>query len=133
MTLGAILGCAAKAGRDKVTLIASPGIADLGAWLEQLLAESTGKQGKGIVPVDRESVGAPDRYGSDRLFVYTRLGNGADAAQDAAVDALEKAGQPVERIGLPEISQLGQELFRWEIATAVAGAVIGIHPITSRA
>lgn len=126
--LGAILGTLATRGRDKVTLIASPGIVHLGAWLEQLLAESTGKEGKGIIPIDREPLGSPDVYGADRLFVYVRLDGAPDAAQDAAVDALEGAGQPVVRIGLADVHDLGQEMFRWEVATAVAGAVIGIDP-----
>ena len=125
--LGLVLGVAAKSGRDKVTLITSPGIADFGAWLEQLLAESTGKDGKGLIPVDREALGAPEVYGSDRVFAYIRLEKGADAAQDKAVDALAKAGHPVVRIALSDIYNLGQEMFRWEIATAVAGSVIGIN------
>ncbi len=125
--LGTILGVAATQGRDKVTIIASPGIADLGAWLEQLLAESTGKIGKGIVPVDREKLGKPAVYGNDRVFAYLRLQTKPNKAQDAAVAALEKAGHPVVHISLPNIYNLGQEFFRWEIATAVAGAVIGIN------
>jgi len=125
--LGLILGTAAKAGRDKVTIITSPGIYDLGAWLEQLVAESTGKQGKGIVPVDRETIGAPEVYGNDRVFAYLRLENEADAQQDTKVTALEKAGHPVVRILLSDTYDLGQEFFRWEIATAVAGSVIGIN------
>lgn len=126
--LGAILGTSARSGRDKVTLIASPSVAHLGAWLEQLLAESTGKEGKGIIPVDREPLGAPEVYGADRLFVYLRLDRAPDPEQDAAVEALEKAGQPVVRIALGEPHDLGEEFFRWEIATAVAGAIIGIDP-----
>jgi transaldolase/glucose-6-phosphate isomerase len=125
--LGAILGAAANQGRDKVTIIASPGISDLGAWLEQLLAESTGKVGKGIVPVDREALAKPAAYGNDRVFAYLRLQTKPNKAQDAAVAALEKAGHPVVRISLPNIYNLGQEFFRWEIATAVAGAIIGIN------
>ncbi len=125
--LGIILGTAANAGRDKVTIITSPGIADLGAWLEQLLAESTGKIGKGIIPVDREKLGSPEVYGNDRVFAYVRLESGADAEQDAKVAALEKAGQPVVRITMADIYDLGSEFFRWEIATAVAGAIIGIN------
>jgi transaldolase / glucose-6-phosphate isomerase len=125
--LGAILGAAANQGRDKVTIVASPGIHDLGAWLEQLLAESTGKIGKGIIPVDREDLGNPSVYGNDRVIAYLRFDPAPDAAQDAAIDALEKAGQPVVRIGLPDIYNLGQEFFRWEIATATAGAIIGIN------
>jgi transaldolase / glucose-6-phosphate isomerase len=126
--LGIILGAAANAGRDKVTIITSPGISDLGAWLEQLIAESTGKIGKGIVPVDREHLSSPDFYGHDRIFAYVRLENGADAEQDAKVAALEKAGQPVVRITMADTYDLGAEFFRWEIATAVAGAIIGINP-----
>jgi transaldolase/glucose-6-phosphate isomerase len=127
--LGLIMGTAAKLGRDKITLIASPGIADLGAWLEQLIAESTGKLGKGIIPVDREDLGAPDVYGNsnDRIFAYVRLETAPDAAQDAKVAALEKAGHPVVRIAVADIYNLGQEFFRWEIATAVAGSILGIN------
>jgi transaldolase/glucose-6-phosphate isomerase len=125
--LGLIMGSAAKLGRDKITLITSPGIADLGAWLEQLIAESTGKLGKGIIPVDREALGAPEQYGSDRIFAYVRLESAPDAAQDAKVAALEKAGQPVVRIAMSDTYDLGQEFFRWEIATAVAGSIIGIN------
>jgi hypothetical protein len=125
--LGLIMGSAAKLGRDKITLIASPGISDLGAWLEQLIAESTGKLGKGIIPVDRESLGAPDVYGNDRIFAYLRLEGASDAAQDAKVAALEKAGQPVVRIAVADTYSLGQEFFRWEIATAVAGSILGIN------
>ncbi len=127
VVLGLILGSAARAGRDKVTIITSPGIFDLGAWLEQLLAESTGKQGKGIIPVDRESIGAPEIYGNDRVFAYLRLESAPDAQQDAKVAALEKANQPVVRISLTDPYDLGQEFFRWEIATAVAGSIIGIN------
>lgn len=125
--LGIILGAAAKAGRDKVTIITSPGISDLGAWLEQLLAESTGKIGKGIIPVDREYLGSPDVYGKDRVFAYVRLENGTDPDQDAKVATLENAGLPVVRITMADIYDLGAEFFRWEIATAVAGAIIGIN------
>jgi transaldolase/glucose-6-phosphate isomerase len=125
--LGIILGTAANAGRDKVTIITSPGISDLGAWLEQLLAESTGKIGKGIIPVDREELASPEIYGNDRVFAYVRLESAADAAQDAKVAALENAGHPVVRIVMSDVYELGAEFFRWEIATAVAGAIIGIN------
>jgi transaldolase/glucose-6-phosphate isomerase len=125
--LGIVLGTAARHGRDKVTIITSPGISDLGAWLEQLMAESTGKQGKGIVPVDREQLAPPALYGNDRLFAYVRLDSAPDAAQDAKVAALEQAGQAVVRVALADIHDLGQEFFRWEIATAVAGSIIGIN------
>jgi transaldolase/glucose-6-phosphate isomerase len=125
--LGIILGTAARNGRDKVTIIASPGISALGAWLEQLMAESTGKQGKGIVPIDLEDIGPPEVYGNDRVFAYVRLETAPDKAQDAKVAALEAAGHPVIRIPLGDTYDLGQEFFRWEIATAVAGSVIGIN------
>jgi transaldolase/glucose-6-phosphate isomerase len=126
--LGAILGTCQRRGRDKVTIIASPGIADFGAWLEQLLAESTGKLGKGIVPVDAEPLGAPGVYGNDRVFAYLRLASDHDAEQERAIAALEAAGQPVVRITVSDVMQLGQEFFRWEMATAVAGSIIGINP-----
>jgi transaldolase/glucose-6-phosphate isomerase len=125
--LGMILGTAAVNGRDKVTILTSPGISDLGAWLEQLLAESTGKIGKGIIPVDREHLGTPDVYGNDRVFVYVRLESAPDTDQDFKIDAIEKAGHPVVRIAMADTYELGAEFFRWEIATAVAGAIIGIN------
>jgi len=128
VVLGNILGVLARAGRDKVTLITSPGIWDLGAWLEQLLAESTGKEGKGLIPVDRERLGPPEVYGDDRLFVYMRLDSAPDLSQDVALEALARARQPVVRIGLADSYHLGQEFFRWEIATAVAGSIMGINP-----
>ena len=128
IVLGIILGTAARAGRDKLTIIASPAIFDLGAWLEQLLAESTGKQGKGIIPVDREDLGSPEFYGNDRVFAYIRLESAPDQAQDEKVAALEKAGHPVVRISMSDSYDLGQEFFRWEIATTVAGSIIGINP-----
>ena len=125
--LGIILGTAANAHRDKITIITSPGISDLGAWLEQLIAESTGKIGKGIIPVDREHLASPEMYGNDRVFAYIRLESQVDSEQDAKVAALEKAGHPVVRITMPDIYDLGAEFFRWEIATVVAGAIIGIN------
>jgi transaldolase/glucose-6-phosphate isomerase len=126
--LGIIVGTAAVHGHDKLTFITSPAIHDLGAWLEQLIAESTGKDGKGIIPVDREQLAAPEIYGEDRLFAYIRLETAPDPKQDAQVAALEKAGHPVVRIQLNDVSELGQAFFRWEIATAVAGSIIGINP-----
>jgi transaldolase/glucose-6-phosphate isomerase len=126
--LGLVLGAAAKAGRDKLTILASHGLTDVGAWLEQLVAESTGKHGLGIIPLAGEPVGAPEVYGADRLFAYLRIDGRDDPALDAAVRALEEAGQPVVRIVLPTREALGQEFVRWEVATAVAGAVIGINP-----
>ncbi len=128
LELGAIVGTCATRGRDKLTLVASAGVRDLGAWLEQLLAESTGKHGKGIVPVDREPLGDPGAYGSDRLFVHLRLASDHDDEQDARLGALEDAGHPVVRIRLDDVYDLGGEFFRWEFATAVAGAIIGIDP-----
>ncbi len=125
--LGVLLGVAAKSGRDKVTIVASPAIADLGAWLEQLLAESTGKQGHGIIPVDGETPTSADRYGDDRLFAYLALRDDVDPTQEAAVAALEKAGQPVVRVGIDGHSEISQQFFLWEFATAVAGSVIGIN------
>ena len=126
--LGALLGIAHNQGRDKITIIASPGIHDLGAWLEQLLAESTGKSGKGLVPVDREPTASPETYGDDRVFVYLRLDADADAEPDVAMEAIKDAGQPIVRIAVDDVYNLGQEFFRWEIATAVAGSIIGINP-----
>src|SRR5579871_6456246 len=125
--LGLILGVAANQGRDKVTLITSPGISDFGAWLEQLMAESTGKEGHGLIPVDREPLGPPEVYGNDRVFAYVRTETGFDAEQDKAADAFAKAGHPVIRISLGDLYNLGQEMFRWEMATAVAGSLIGIN------
>jgi transaldolase / glucose-6-phosphate isomerase len=128
LVLGTILGVAASRGIDKLTLVASPGIHDLGAWLEQLIAESTGKEGKGIIPVDREAPGPPSVYGADRIFAYLRLEDAPDAAQDAAIAALEKAGMPVVTIRIATRYDLAEEFVRWEIATAIAGAVLAINP-----
>ncbi len=128
VVLGAILGVLGAEGRDKVTLITSPGIWDLGAWLEQLVAESTGKEGKALIPVDNERLGPPGVYGDDRLFVYLRLDSAPDVDQDAAVSRLEEAGHPVVRIAVADTYDLGQEFFRWEIATAVAGSILRINP-----
>jgi len=128
LTLGVVLGTLARAGHDKLTLVASPAIHDLGAWLEQLVAESTGKDGKAIIPVDREPLGPPVVYGADRIFVYQRLTSAPDAAQDRAIDALKAAGHPVIRIAMGDAYDLGREFFRWEFATAVAGAILGINP-----
>jgi transaldolase/glucose-6-phosphate isomerase len=128
LALGIALGVAGKHGRDKVTIIASPGIAGLGAWLEQLIAESTGKQGLGLIPIDSEPLVSAQDYGADRFFAYLELAGGADAAQQKAVAALEAAGHPVVRINVPSAAHIGQEFFRWEIATAIAGAVLGINP-----
>jgi glucose-6-phosphate isomerase len=126
--LGLVLGAAAKLGRDKVTFVTSPEISDLGAWLEQLIAESTGKEGKAIIPVDREPLGSPTVYGKDRVFVQLSLKGRGDPATDSAMQALLAAGHPVVQVTLEEPLSLGQELFRWEIATAVAGSLLGINP-----
>jgi glucose-6-phosphate isomerase len=126
--LGAILGTLGNLGRNKITMITSPGIHDLGAWLEQLIAESTGKLGKGLIPVDREALSTPEVYGNDRLFVHLRLANEPDAAQKQKLDVLRNAGHPVVEIELADIYDLGQEFFRWEIATAVAGSILKINP-----
>ncbi len=128
VALGVVIGEAARAGRDKLTIVASPGIAPLGAWLEQLVAESTGKNGTAIIPVDLEPRSAPEAYGDDRLFVYVRLATDVDPEQDAFVEQLNRVGQPVVQIDVRDAYALGQEFFRWEIATAVAGAVLGINP-----
>ncbi|MCU1331414.1 MAG: transaldolase [Candidatus Angelobacter sp.] len=126
--LGSILGTLGNLGRNKVTIITSPGIHDLGAWLEQLIAESTGKNGKGLIPVDRESLGAPEVYGDDRVFVHLRLANEPDTAQKQKLEGLRSAGHPVVEIELADRYDLGQEFFRWEIATAVAGSILKINP-----
>ena len=127
--LGVAMGVAAtKFGRDKVTILAAPGLQDLGAWLEQLIAESTGKQGHGLIPVDAEPLTEVARYGKDRFFAHVSLGGATDATTDKLAAALEAAGHPVARIVVADAFHLGAEFFRWEIATAVAGAVIGINP-----
>jgi glucose-6-phosphate isomerase len=126
--LGLILGAAANAGRDKLTIFTSPEIYDLGAWLEQLIAESTGKLGKGITPVDREAIGAPEVYGSDRIFAYIRYAGRADSSQDAKVADLSAAGHPVIAIEIEDLYEIFGQFFTWEVATAVAGSVMGINP-----
>ncbi|HEY2662439.1 MAG TPA: bifunctional transaldolase/phosoglucose isomerase [Caulobacteraceae bacterium] len=128
VALGLALGAAAQAGRDKLTLIASRGLSDVGAWLEQLIAESTGKQGKGIIPLAGEPAAPAADYGSDRIFAYLRLSDHDQPDLDTHVRELEDAGHPVVRISLANRDSLGQEFVRWEVATAIAGAVIGINP-----
>jgi transaldolase/glucose-6-phosphate isomerase len=128
VALGVLLGVAARRGLDKLTVFASPGLHDLGAWMEQLVAESTGKHGKAIIPVDREAPASPEAYGDDRLFAYVRLASAPDGEQDAALARLTAAGRPVLRIDVAEPYALGGEFFRWEVATAVAGALLGINP-----
>ncbi|GGE89262.1 bifunctional transaldolase/phosoglucose isomerase [Sphingomonas prati] len=128
MRLGAIMGEAALAGRDKLTILPSPSLAAFGSWLEQLVAESTGKEGKGIVPVDLEPLGSADSYGTDRLFVHLHLAGDSDDRLESTLKALADGGHPLVRISVADPMQLGQEFFRWEMATAVAGAIIGIDP-----
>jgi transaldolase/glucose-6-phosphate isomerase len=124
--LGVILGELARQGRDKLTLVSSPEVASFGDWVEQLIAESTGKEGKGIFPVVGEPVGVPEVYGNDRLFVYIRLDG--DNTFDAGIERFEQAGYPVVRIHLRDIYDLGGQFFLWEMATAVAGSLLGINP-----
>ncbi len=126
--LGTILGVCQTSGRDKLTIITSPEIYDVGAWLEQLIAESTGKDDIAIIPVDREMIQPPENYGDDRIFAYLKLDGESNAATEAKIAALEKNGQPVVRITLADKMNLGQEFFRWEFATAVAGAIMNINP-----
>jgi len=126
--LGLILGSAANAGRDKITIFTSPEIYDLGAWLEQLIAESTGKLGKGITPVDREAIGEPAVYGNDRIFAYVKLAGTADRSLDDKVAALAAAGHPVIAIEIGDLYEIFGQIFSWEIAVAVAGSVMGINP-----
>ncbi len=126
LVLGALLGEAALAGRDKVTLLADPGLDGLACWLEQLLAESTGKDGKGLIPVAQEPVADPAGYGRDRLFVY--LSNGRSARLSARVRELAAAGHPVVTCRSGSPLSVGQEFFRWQVATAIAAAVLGVNP-----
>ena len=128
VSLGLALGTLANAGRDKLTFLADDDIASFGAWAEQLIAESTGKRGTGIVPVDLEPLGAAGSYGSDRVFVRIALSGSADGGREALADALEAAGHPVIRIAMSDPIDLGAEFVRWEVATAIAGAVLGIDP-----
>jgi transaldolase/glucose-6-phosphate isomerase len=128
LELGVVLGELALAGRDKPTLIAPAGLVSFGAWLEQLVAESVGKVGKGIIPIEGEVPGSPDVYGNDRIFIHMRLASEPDAAGDAAVERLQRAGHPVVRIEWADRYSLGAEFYRWEFATAVAGAVLGVNP-----
>ncbi len=127
VVLGIILGVAANQSCDKLTFVVSPAIKTLGAWLEQLIAESTGKLGKGIIPVDGEVLGEPTIYSSDRIFAYLRLKDAVDQAQESAITKLKKAGFPVIQIDIDSTYDLAQEFFRWEIATAVACSVLDIN------
>jgi len=127
VVLGAVLGVAANHGKDKVTFITSSTLRSVGSWLEQLLAESTGKLGKGIVPVDLEPLKGASVYGSDRVFVHLKLESDVDRFNEEYVQSLVAADHPVVVITVPEVYDLGQEFYRWEIATATAGAIIGIN------
>ncbi|HBY97179.1 MAG TPA: transaldolase, partial [Chloroflexi bacterium] len=133
--LGAVLGEAARMGRNKLTLILPPAIESFGYWVEQLIAESTGKEGRGMLPVEGESLATPAAraraqlpYGTDRLFVHFHVGDAADADLDAQVEALADAGEPVVRLWLKDAYDLGAEMWRWEFATAVAGIALGVNP-----
>jgi len=126
--LGLAMGIAGLEGRDKVTIFASPDVADFGAWAEQLIAESTGKDGKGLIPIEGETIGEAAVYGNDRFFIDLRTDSENDAAHEAKLAALEAAGHPVVRIVMQSIDHIGQEFFRFEIATAVAGSILGINP-----
>jgi transaldolase/glucose-6-phosphate isomerase len=128
VALGIALGAAALRGRDKVTIFAAPALKSFGGWAEQLLAESTGKNGKGLIPIDGEPIGRPELYGDDRLFIDLALKGETDAEHESKLAKLEKAGHPVIRIVQNAKSDIGQEFFRFEIATAIAGAVLGINP-----
>lgn len=128
VVLGAVLGTLAKTGRDKLTLIASPEISGMGAWLEQLLAESTGKDGRGLIPVDDEPVGPPGIYGKDRLFLHLRWDSSRDREQEQAVSDLKRSGHPLIQISMADRYDLAQEIFRWEMAAAVAGSILEINP-----
>ena len=126
--LGAVMGALAQRGRDKLTLVTSPSIASFGLWVEQLIAESTGKEGRGIVPVASEPLSEPGVYGDDRFFVYLRVQDDDNGAPDAAMESIRAAGHPTVLLGLQDRYDLGAEFFRWEFATAAAGAVMGIQP-----
>ena len=128
VSLGLAIGSLARAGRDKLTFLADDEIVAFGAWVEQLIAESTGKRGVGIVPVDLEPLGEVASYGPDRAFVRIAMAGSDDGGRDALADALEAAGHPVIRLELADPIDLGAEFFRWEVATAIAGAVLGIDP-----
>jgi glucose-6-phosphate isomerase/transaldolase/glucose-6-phosphate isomerase len=126
--LGATMGALARRGADKLTIVTSPSVGSFGLWAEQLVAESTGKEGKGIIPIAGEPLVEPDKYGDDRLFVFLRLEGDDNSALDSAMEALESSGKPVLVLSMRDKLDLGAEFYRWEFATAVAGAVLGINP-----
>jgi transaldolase/glucose-6-phosphate isomerase len=123
LVLGALMAQAALEGRDKLTIVADPGLESIGSWLEQLIAESTGKQGRGVVPIDLEPLGKPSEYGNDRVFVYLRK----SGEHDAALDALQRAGQPLVAFAMSDPYDLAAEFYRWEFATGIACAVLGVN------
>lgn len=123
LALGALMAQAALDGRDKLTIVADPGLESVGSWLEQLIAESTGKQGKGVVPIDLEPLGKPSDYGNDRVFAYLRK----SGAHDSALESLQQAGQPLVVFDLSDPCDLAAEFYRWEFATAVACAALGVN------
>ena len=127
--LGLQLGVLARQGRDKLTLVASPSLRGFGAWAEQLLAESTGKEGRGVIPVDGEPIGQPGNYGTDRVFAYLRDRRELESTLDHDVALLEKHGHPVIRLEIDDLYDLGAEFFRWEVATAVTGALPERQPV----
>jgi transaldolase/glucose-6-phosphate isomerase len=129
VSLGASLGLAARQGHDKVTFVPSESLRALGAWAAQLLTISTGKEGLGLVPVVHEAPGTPEVYSTDRVFVSLRLAKDEDAAREKQLAALEPAGHPVARITMPDAIDLGAECFRWEVATATVGAIVGPNPL----
>ncbi|MFC1847441.1 glucose-6-phosphate isomerase [Chloroflexota bacterium] len=126
--LGAVIGAMMRQGRDKLTLVTSPGVGSFGLWVEQIIAESIGKEGKGIIPVVAEPLLEPMHYGNDRLFIYLRLQTDDNSVIDTAIEKLESSGQPVVVIDIRDSAELGAEFFRWEFATAVAGSILGVHP-----
>ena len=126
--LGAVLGALAMAGRDKLTLLCAPGLASFGTWVEQIVAESTGKSGKGIVPIEREPLHGPSQYAADRLFIELQLTSEIDRTLDRQVHALMAAGHPVVRIHWHDRYDLGGEVIRWSMATTVAGSLMGLNP-----
>ena len=126
--LGAVIGALGRVGRNKLTLVTSPSIDGFGLWVEQLIAESTGKEGGGIIPVEGEPLLAPGSYGDDRMFVYMRLQGDDGCSTDNAMDLIESSGQPVVRLDLVDRYGLGAEFYRWEFAAAVTGSLLGIHP-----
>jgi glucose-6-phosphate isomerase len=128
LQFGAALGELAQRGRNKLTFITSPTLAPFGLWAEQLIAESTGKNGVGIVPIDLEPLARPRQYGDDRVFVYLRLEADSNGHTDAVAGSLAAEGLPVIQRDLDDAYDLGREFFDWEFATAVAGQILGINP-----